>query len=71
MKAIEKKEKLLNTNFTEWIITRGKVEDELSEKQTMVCVCGKLATGMHERYCRKFQQKVDKETIKKLEHLIK
>ena len=35
--------------------------------QTMFCICGKLATGLHEKNCRRFNEKVDKETARKLE----
>lgn len=36
----------------------------------MFCVCGKLATGLHESSCRKFNKVVDAETVKRLNHLI-
>ena len=49
-----------------WVSTRQKVFDELSERQTMYCCCGKLATGLHERNCKKFNDKVDIETLKRL-----
>lgn len=48
------------------VSTRQKVFDELSERQTMYCCCGKLATGLHERNCKKFNDKVDIETLKHL-----
>lgn len=46
------------------------VFDELSDKQTMFCCCGKLATGVHERNCAKFNNKVLAETIKRLSYLL-
>ena len=51
----------LKTQFMEeWNSTRTKV----------FCCCGKLATGLHESNCRKFNAKVDAETAKRLEKLI-
>lgn len=43
----------------------------MSDKQSMFCLCGRLATGLHENGCRKFQNKVTRETIKRLSHLLK
>lgn len=51
--------------------TRQEVEIRLSGNQSMFCVCGRLATGLHESYCRKFQREVDKETVRQLKHLLK
>lgn len=67
------KEKLafIQTNhFGDWLKTRDLVEDELSQKNGMSCYCGRLATGLHERYCTRFQNKVSSETVKRLAHLI-
>ena len=50
----------------EWNSTRIKVFDELSDNQSMFCCCGKLATGLHESHCRKFNAKVDAETVYRL-----
>lgn len=60
------KVRLINERLTDWVATRDEVENELSEKQSMFCACDKLATGLHGKYCRKFQSKVDKETVKRL-----
>lgn len=49
---------------------RRKVNDELSDRQGMWCVCKRLATGFHESACRKFKNKVTNETIKRLKHLL-
>lgn len=49
---------------------RQVVKSELSDKQTIFCCCGKLATGMHEDCCKEFNNKVDIETIKRLEYLL-
>lgn len=67
MKLQEKIEKLKTTQFYAWYNIRKEVELELSECQTMFCCCGRLATGLHETCCRKFQHKVDVETVKRLE----
>lgn len=70
MQAIEKIRHLEKEHFSEWLDTRRKVDDELSEKQGMWCVCGRLATGLHERHCKRFNNKVNSETIKRLKHLL-
>ena len=57
----------LKTQFMkEWNSTRIKVFDELSDNQSMFCCCGKLASGLHESNCRKFNAKVDAETAYRL-----
>ena len=70
MKKYEKLEYLKNANFGLFIKTRQMVFDELSDQQTMFCCCGKLATGLHESNCTKFNNKVDAETIKRLSYLL-
>ena len=70
MKKCEKIDYLVNNHFFDWLNTRTKVDNELSDKQGMFCMCGRLATGMHESNCTRFRNKVDTETIKRLEHLI-
>ena len=70
MKKIEKLEYLKNADFGLFIKTRKMVFDELSDQQTMFCCCGKLATGLHESNCTKFNNKVDAETIKRLSYLL-
>lgn len=71
MKQKDKIEWLKTHFFADFISTRQKVFGELSDKQSMFCVCGKLATGLHENNCRRFNNLVDKETVTRLEHLIK
>jgi len=71
MKIQEKLDYLQNNHMGEWLKTRREVFDELSEKQSMFCVCRRLATGLHENGCRQFQNKVNSETVKRLSHLIK
>ena len=61
---------LKDADFGLFIKTRQMVFDELSDQQTMFCCCGKLATGLHERNCTKFNNKVDTETINRLGHLL-
>lgn len=70
MKKYEKLEYLKDANFGLFVKTRQIVFDELSEQQTMFCCCGKLATGLHESNCTKFNNKVDAETIKRLSYLL-
>jgi hypothetical protein len=70
MKLEQKLEYLQNNYMSEWLKKRREVEDIISEGNSMFCVCGRLATGLHEMGCRKFQNKVTAETIKKLKHLI-
>ena len=70
MKLQEKLIYLGDNHLSEWLKTRREVEDELSDKQSMFCVCGRLATGFHENSCRKFRSKVDSEVVKRLEHFL-
>lgn len=70
MKRSEKLAYLKDNHLDIFLKTRQKVFNELSDKQTMFCCCGKLATGLHENNCTKFNNKVDAETIKLLSHLL-
>ena len=70
MKRSEKLAYLKDNHLDIFLKTRQKVFNELSDKQTMLCCCGRLATGLHERNCTKFNNKVDGETIKQLSHLL-
>ena len=70
MKMQEKLHYLQEHHFNEWLKMRREVEDELSARQSMFCVCGRLATGLHESGCRRFSNKVTSETVKRLKHLI-
>ena len=68
---ITNKLKYIQENYLgEWLKTRQETENELSDSQSMFCVCGRLATGLHESHCRKFQNKIINETLKKLGHLL-
>lgn len=71
MKKDEKIGYLIDNHFGEWLKARQVVENEISTKQQLICVCGRLATGFHENTCRKFQGMVLSETVKRLGHLIK
>ena len=67
------KEKVLyiqDNHFAEWLTTRKLVGEEISAKQSMFCVCKRLATGLHEGNCKRFQDKVTRTTVKRLETLI-
>ena len=70
MKKHEKLAYLKDAHFGLYVKTRQMVFDELSDQQTMFCCCGRLATGLHERNCTKFNNKVNGETIKRLSHLL-
>ena len=61
---------LQDKHFAAWANTRKQVFEELSGKQLTICMCGKLATGLHEQNCRTINNAVDKETVKRLSHLI-
>lgn len=70
MKLSEKIEFLKVHFFAEWMRERSKQWYSLSCEHPIFCVCGKLATGLHEDHCRRFQKAIDKNTVKALEHLI-
>ena len=70
-KQKEKWAYLKDNHFNVFVATRREVFNELSEQQAMFCCCGRLATGHHEENCRKFNNKVDVETISRLKHLLK
>lgn len=70
MKQNDKQNFLQDNHMGHWLQKRQEVENELSDKQGMFCICGRLATGMHERGCRKFSKLVNDETVKRLEHLL-
>lgn len=70
MKIQEKIAYLEENHFSEWLKTRREMGDVVSNMCPMFCVCGRLCTGFHESSCRKFQNKVTSETVKKLNHLL-
>ena len=67
MEAIEF---LKQNHLSIFVKTRQEVEIRVSNNQNMFCICGRLATGLHESNCKKFQKKVDQETAKQLKHLV-
>ena len=71
MKFIDKKKFLIKNYQSDYVKTRREVFNNLSNNQAVFCVCGRIASGLHEDRCSKFNALVDKETVKKLEHLIK
>lgn len=70
MKKHEKLAYLKEIDFDRFITMRNLVKNELSERQPMYCCCGKLATGLHESHCKKFNEMVDSVVIKRLYHLL-
>lgn len=62
----EKIEKLIEQDYPLYRKTRERIAVEMSDKQTLFCLCGQLATGLHEGYCKKFSAKVDSLTVKEL-----
>lgn len=73
MKRLNREQKLnylYKANLGLFIKTRKTVFEELSERQTMFCCCGKLATSLHEEHCVKFNNKVKDKVIKRLSYLL-
>lgn len=70
MNFIDKKKFLMKNFRSDFVNTRREVFSALSNKQAVFCVCGRIASGFHEDRCSKFNALVEKETVKKLEHLI-
>jgi hypothetical protein len=67
-----KKIEYLKENYnSEWTNTWDRERDKLSNLQPLFCICGRLATGLHELNCKKFKNKVDNNTAISLKHLIK
>ncbi len=69
-KQKDKMARLTTNHMTEWMRTRKRIEQELSDSQGRICVCGAIATSLHVLRCAKFREKVNVETIKRLEHLL-
>ena len=70
MRLQEKLNILQDNHFSEWLKTRREVANEESAKQSMFCVCGRLATGLHESHCTKLSKRITNITIKRLSHLL-
>jgi len=69
MKITEKLQYIQDNHFSDWLTMRREVHNEFSNKQSTFCVCGRLATGLHENCCKKFNNTVTIETLKRLKHL--
>ena len=70
MRITEKLQFIQDHYFSEWLRTRSKVEEELSNNQSTFCICDRLATGLHESCCKKFNDAVTKKTLKELKYLL-
>lgn len=57
-------------HLQEWVTAWNDAFDELSRAQSIFCVCGKVASSLHERSCPAFRKKVDDAATGKLEYLI-
>lgn len=64
MKKQDKIKILKENKLNEWNSVRNKIFDELSQQQSIFCICGKLSTGLHELNCKKFNNLVDSKTLK-------
>ena len=71
MKLSEKLAYIQEYHFSDWLKTRREVEDDLSDRQGMFCLCRRLTTGLHESHCKRFQNKITSETVKRLKGLFK
>jgi len=70
MTKSEKMQYLYDNHFGEWMRTRMRIENEQSDLQMYQCVCGRLATGMHESRCSRFRARVDSLTVTALAALL-
>ena len=70
MKMAEKVEYLFKNHYQEFVNVRLLADSEVSSEHRLKCVCGRLCTGMHERNCSRFRNKVNSRTVSKLKHLI-
>ena len=71
MKLQDKISYLVKNHGHEWETAYDSTFNDISRSQSMSCVCGRLATGLHEMNCTKLRKKVISETVKKLAYLIK
>lgn len=70
MKMQEKVEYLFENHYQEFVNVRMLADKEVSDEHPMWCVCKRLCTGMHERSCSRFRNKVNSRTVSKLKHLL-
>jgi len=66
-KISEKLSYIQKYHFDKWLQTRQRVAQEESDRNAIFCVCGKLATGLHELNCRKFNDRITKITVERIE----
>lgn len=71
MNLTEKLKSLQDNHLGEWILTRDKVAKEFSENQPTFCICGKLASGLHESNCRRLSNAITKETVKRMFKIVR
>ena len=71
MKKSEKINYLVTNHWVSYETKYIEIENKLSAQQGVMCICGRLATGLHESNCQRFRNKVESETIKALKHLLK
>lgn len=64
---IKRMQEVQDKDFNSWLVARQKAWDELSEKYSMFCVCGKLCSGLHENGCKRFQDAINLRAIKNME----
>jgi hypothetical protein len=70
MKIAEKIAYLMENHPKEWREAHTTADTLVSSQCAMWCVCGKLCTGLHERTCARFKNKVNSEAAKQLKHLL-
>lgn len=59
MKREDKIEWLKTHFFADFTVTRERVFNELSDMQPMFCICGGLATGLHENCFHLYELRED------------
>ena len=66
----EKLKYLKQNHYDIYRSERNKIEEQEIDNLDILCLCGRLATGLHLRSCSKFQTLVSKKTVNNLQHLI-
>lgn len=70
MRMNERLQYLQNNHFKERLSAKQEADNIVSEQHPMICVCGKLCTGLHELNCSRFKKKVQSLAVKSLKHLL-
>lgn len=70
MKKCEKLTYLIMNHFDLFVETFLQAFNDLAQNQEVFCCCGRVTSYVHEVHCKKFQAKVENETIKRLKHLL-